>query len=436
MPYEHDNYQTTSNTFGTEGFRLIWQPIGEKPQNAAVANVPISDIEILNEDTINETAFTKANLKKQPDLLYVRFKLVHEGGNKNFDYFDKEELKAAAETPIHKHLNWEHGEPTIGTIYYAEFVDSEDGAAKGSVELSHIIAEAVVWKFRYPDYARKMIKRHANRTLAFSMEAYFTEAECSKCGAVFAAEDHPEGTYCDCLNKRFEQSNASIASKDTVFRKLKTFILGGSGVVEDPADVKAESLALAKNKEVRQLSDKIELTQAELDAKIKTAVQDALDKAAEDAKDSEVAKELTAAQAMLTEQKEALEKASETIELLTKERDEAKAETKALEDKMVSDARATERSKILEDAGYVAPEDEEEAQTAFAKFVNMSEDVFDLFVTTIKAGLPKEEESEEVPEKPAKTIAKRMRVPASGGVSKEKNKQSTAEQAADILVRL
>jgi hypothetical protein len=385
----------------------------------------IAQVDILDEGRMNQAAFAKAGLEKQPDLLYVRFKLMHEGGNKNLDWFDRDELKAAAGTPVLKHLNWEHGEPTIGTIYYAEFVDSSANGTAGATSKAHIIAEAAIWKFRYPEIANKMITRHSKGTLAFSMEAYFTQAQCSKCGEIFAASDHPEGTYCEHLNTRFD-TMASADSEESVYRKLQGFILGGAGVVEDPADIDAEALALARSKEVKTL-DKIELTQAELDAKIAEAVKDALAEAAKEANVGELTERADAAEATVAEQKTALESAKETIETLTTERDETKAELQELKDKAAWDVKAAERKQALDEAGYVAPEKEEEAEEAFAKFVDMSEDVFALFITTVKSGAKS---------KPAGSSQASARVPAAGGKKKTSEEKSLAAEAADILARL
>jgi hypothetical protein len=395
----------------------------------------IASVEVLDPNKINQAAFAKAGIEKQPDLLYVRFKLMHEGGNKNLDWFDGDELKAASHTPIHKPLNWEHGEPTIGHIYYSEFVPAiskADGKAKAqgatNPESAHIIAEAAVYKFRYPEIASKMIKRHSSRMLTFSMEAYFSEAECSQCGEVFAASDHPEGSYCDHLNKRFE--TAASAGMGSVFRKLRKFILGGAGVVEDPADVGAEALALAKTKEERRL-DKIELTQVELDAKIKAAVSEALAEADNKADVEELKTRVGVAEKTVTEQKTALESAIKTIETLTSERDEVKAELQLVKDKAVYDAKANERKSILDNAGYVVPENTEEADKAFATIMNMSDDVFELFTAQVKAGVKKEV-------KPVGTSQASARIPASGG--KPKSVASTDKgvplEAAELLARL
>jgi len=260
------------------------------------------------------------------------------------------------------------------------------------------------------------------------MEAYFTEAECSKCGEIFAAQDHPDGTYCEHLNKRFD--SLASASEEPTYRKLRKFILGGAGVVEDPADVDAEALALAaRTKEVRTL-DEIKLTQAELDAKIKKAVDEALAEAAEQANVEELTERAEKAEAEAKEKAEALAKATQTIEALTAERDEAKASLKKLEDDIAYEAKAADRKAALDEAGYVAPENQEEADAAFAKIVDMSDDVFELFTTTVKAGVKRVSE-----EKPAGKSQASARIPAAGGTSKASAK-SVSEEAADILARL
>jgi colicin import membrane protein len=258
------------------------------------------------------------------------------------------------------------------------------------------------------------------------MEAYFTQAECSQCGEIFAAEDHPEGTYCEHLNKRFD---TKASAGDQVFRRLKGFILGGAGVVEDPADVDAEALAIAARPKEAKSLDKIELTQAELKAQIDEAVEKALAEAAKNADVDELKARAEAAEKEAKEKADALAEATETIAALTTERDEAKASLKELEDKAAWGAKAAERKTALDEAGYQAPENEEEAEAAFAKFVDMADDVFELFTTTVKAGAKKVD--------PAEKTQASARVPTTGGTAKASEKKlSDTEVAADILARL
>jgi hypothetical protein len=397
---------------------------------AKPAELYISDIEFLDEKSMNSSAFAKAALKKQPDLLYVRFKLVHEGANKNKDFFNEDDIASAAETPILKFLNWEHGEPTVGTIYHTEFFEADE-EAKAAKKRAHIIAEAVVWKYRYPDQARRMVKRHQDGTLAFSMEAYFTEAECSKCGSVFAAETHGEEDYCECLKGRFDKSTASDGKGEGVYRILRGFIFGGAGVVEDPADVEAESLAMAKTKEVSTLADKIELTPAELKDKIKEAVDKALADATKAANSEEVEQKLEAALKDAEEKTAALKEATQTVETLTKERDEAKAELTEFRSKIEKEKVEADRTAVLTEAGYVAPDDEDEAKAEMDVIMSMDEAIFDFHVKKIKAAVKKEGKKEETPRVPATGSAK----PAKAS-KKSDDELSEVEEAAELILRL
>lgn len=417
------NGTTTGNSVTT----WYWYGGTTKPELKPNYRFNIASVDIIDESNIHKAAFVKAGIDKQPDLLYVRFKLMHEGGNKNLDWFDTDQLQAAASTPIHKPLNWDHGEPTIGHIYYSEFVPAQANAAIGTVEGAHIIAEAAVYKFRYPKFAKKMIARHQKGMLAFSMEAYFTEAECSQCGEIFAAADHPDGTYCDHLNKRFEPT-AGASGQSPVFRKLRGFILGGAGVVEDPADVGAEALALAKTKEERTL-DKIELTQAELDAIKQKALEEARAEVKKEANVEELRERAETAEKELSKAKEALASATQTVEKLTAERDEAVTAKKALEEKVAFETKANERRSVLDEAGYAAPEKKEEAESAFATIMDMSNDVFTLFIAQVKSGS----------KKPTGAASASARVPAAGGTTKasvSSDDKPGYVQAAELLARL
>lgn len=380
------------------------------------------DIEILQEDDINKVAFASAKeiKDKQPDLLYVRFKLVHEGVNNNKDAFKKEDLKTAESTPIHKGINWEHGEPVIGVIYASKFVDpSEDGKqSKGKTEGSYIVCEAAIWKIRYPDLAKKIIKRHAEGSLRFSMEVYYSGVECSSCGAYFSAHDFKDGEYCEHLNNRFNVS----ASDNTIGRYLRGIIFGAAGVVEDPADVQAESLAIAKNREEVVTLDKvkIEMTQEELDSYVKKAL-------AEHSSTTEleaIKKELTDVKA--------------SIETLTKEREELKAQLQkvsAEKDTMKTEYdtyKAEIEKKILENkrvsefksAGGTMPEKEDEQKAFIETVLSMSDAAFTLYLQSVKPVSASKKDTVGL-------------VPASGSVNKSnasKNKTAVGELEASAVV--
>lgn len=361
-------------------------------QPLSKAELEIFDVEIIEEKQINDKAFAKANIEKQPDLLYVKFKLVHEGTNKNKDGFKKDDLVKAEKTPINKALNWEHGEPVIGVIYASKFVDpsvseAEGASSKGSKDgKAHIVCEAAIWKFRNPDIAEKIVNRYKNQSLAFSMEAYYGGVECSVCGAYFKSDEHGEGTYCEHLNNRFETAQAADGSQIT--RYLRDFIFGAAGVVENPADVDAEALALASNKTQREevsTLDKFEMTKAELDAKIKEAVDTALAEA-EGAADLEA---LTSERDELKVSNEALVKERDQLktdlETASKERDQVKSDFDSFKSQLETEKVQLDRLNQLTEAGVSIPDDDAAKAKFIGTIMSMNDEAFALHVESIKS---------------------------------------------------
>lgn len=212
-----------------------------------------------------EKALAEFGLDKQEDLMYVQFKLVHANTNKNKDKFMKDELKASEKTPILKMLNWEHGEPNIGVIYDSKYVESSDAS-----EQDYLVCMAAISKYKYKSYAMEMMDRFNEGNLKFSMETFFKGAECSNCNQYFSGA---EETYCNHLKDRFSAGNSTA-------RILRGLTFAGCGVVANPADIMAESLALAKednkNNESEDktliMADKKTYTEEELQAKIDEAV--------------------------------------------------------------------------------------------------------------------------------------------------------------------
>jgi ribosomal protein S7 len=190
----------------------------------------ISDTCIGNGEKL-EKALSSKKVNKDNDLMYLKFRFVHEGSNGNRDSFLKEELEDRHSTAIFKPLNWQHNEQKIvGTFYDTEIVSAED-SGNGKLGMN---VYAVLYKWLFPDYAEEVRKRHANGTLFISMETWFDSAECSICGKKFAKAS----MYCDHLKNRY-----AMGSK--VERILHGITFGGGGIVDTPADPDASALALA-----------------------------------------------------------------------------------------------------------------------------------------------------------------------------------------------
>jgi len=200
-------------------------------------------------DAINKSGMIKTggedlveNLSKQPDLLYLTFKLVHAGGNLNKDYFPEEELENAKYTPILKPLSFEHGGPNIGHIYYSEFIPETDQ------EPAYLKCAAVVYKYKYPKEAQAIAKRYENDDLYVSMEVFFSKFECSECHKIYDLHIDSHPILCEHLANRFNAGSQT-------YRILHDLLFAGAAIVENPADVMAEVLSVANDKHKSRKED-------------------------------------------------------------------------------------------------------------------------------------------------------------------------------------
>lgn len=397
--------------------------LSTKDMSKVTLTIGSEDISILRDEEIDEKAFASAGQKKQKDLMYVKFILAHEGTNKNRDYFSRDELKTAAHTPVLKAINWEHGEPIIGTIYKSEYKEIDDPAfasAAADGKRGRIECEAVIWKYRYPVYAKAMVDRYMAKQLKFSMETYFGKCTCTECGEEFSSKNHTEGTYCDHLNYRKNSPDSKAA------RALQQNVFAGTGVVSNPADENADALAIAKEKEREEGSSVAEektFTQAELDDAVKRAVDAAKAEFESGKQLKEIADERDALKTQLSE---VLEK----VEAAEKERDKAKAEVEEIKVVIEKAKAIAGRMKQLSEAGYAIPDDEAELDEFRETVAGLTEGGFKLLLKSVfKPAEGKEREKEEEQAEASITV------PATGGIAKaSNNKQEDSMKALKTLV--
>lgn len=382
------------------------------------------------ENSFVDTFLAKAKLNKQEDLLYVAFKLVHEGTNGNKDTFLEAELKKAIKSPILKGLNWAHTNENIGVIYDTTFVEGTND------EPAHIVAAAVVWKYKFPHRAAEMLERFTMGKLFFSMETWFDKAQCSTCNGTFGLKE----PICAHLEARF-------GAYSTTHRILHGINFGGAGVVEEPADKLAEGLALAnKNKSdtatavanktkegVKNKMDEkaFELLQTQLqEAKTQAkAAEDRVDEAMTDkataeeelqtakAKVEDLQTQLETAQAEIQAKQEALEAAAQEIEQLKKDQEELEGfRAKAAE--AAENEKATNRVKALKELGFGPSEDDEAYAGHFDRIKGLDDAGFETLVETLKTTASKSDEGNGKPQE-----TKASRIPAGDtdtGSSEEK----------------
>jgi len=183
---------------------------------------------------------------KDPDLLWMEFWLCHEGANANGDYFTKERLEEAHQTPVKKYINWNHKPPHIGFIEQAELLNDEDCNKLG------IFCGAYVWKYAYPNLAYQIRMGFKSGDLKMSMECYFQEAE------YWVGDDEDKKVY---NQGEAEQLGITRLVGRTyegkpVYRVfLSPLIFGGAGVVTNPADEDAWIKNVAEQEKQRMVKN-------------------------------------------------------------------------------------------------------------------------------------------------------------------------------------
>jgi hypothetical protein len=175
----------------------------------------------------------REDLALDPDLMFAKFIMCHEGSNANGDTFTKDVLFRAQFTPRFKPIDWEHGQPMIGTILDSRYAEDAEGTA-------YIEAIGVIWKFIYPDMAEQIKAKSSTGELRLSMECYFQDANYKYGDQIFDQEQADELGLISYVGREY--------MGQTVYRVFKDVIFGGVGVVANPADKGAVFLSVAKKK--------------------------------------------------------------------------------------------------------------------------------------------------------------------------------------------
>jgi hypothetical protein len=199
----------------------------------------------------------REDLFLDPDLMYAKFIMCHEGSNANGDTFTKDVLSRAQYTPRFKPIDWEHGQPMIGTILDSRYAEDNEGRA-------YIEAIGVIWKFIYPEMADTIKEKSVTGGLRLSMECYFKDANYKYGDQIFDQEQANELGITDYVGREY------MGQK--VFRIFKDVIFGGVGVVQNPADKEAVFLAVAK-KHAEEVIQNNEIVDGLTDEQIKAIAQ-------------------------------------------------------------------------------------------------------------------------------------------------------------------
>lgn len=167
-----------------------------------------------------------------PDLMFVKFIMCHEGVNANGDTFTKPVLKEASLTPKYKPIDWEHGQPMIGHILDSEYKENAQGVA-------YIEATGLVWKFIYPELSAQIKAKAATGELRLSMECYYKDANYQVGDQLFDQQQAELLGIIPYVGREYMGKKVARVFKEVIF--------GGVGVVANPADKQAVFLAVAKD---------------------------------------------------------------------------------------------------------------------------------------------------------------------------------------------
>jgi hypothetical protein len=210
--------------------------------NAKKIEVQVESIQEVNFDDVKKSFAGLANredIQLDPDLMYAKFIMCHEGSNANGDTFTKEVLQRAQYTPRFKPIDWEHGQPFIGTILDSQYAETADG-------IGYIEAVGAIWKFHYPDLADSIKTNSANGGLKLSMECFYRDANYKYGDQIFNQQQADELGLTDYVGREY------MGQK--VYRIFSDVIFGGVGVVSNPADKQAVFLSVAKKQSEEELA--------------------------------------------------------------------------------------------------------------------------------------------------------------------------------------
>lgn len=199
---------------------------------------PTEAIELANASDTRGKVPVIPILENQKDLTKLVAILLSNGINRNDDVFLAKEILPVRNTGAHKPVNLEHDPKKIIGHMIRTFATEKGGKRildgknpKG--KFFDITAEAVIYKFLFPDLARDIADRADSNELFVSVEVWFT------------AFDFLVGSE---LVKRTAATASMLESRLKVNggtgnfegkklgRVLRNLIIGGIGVVKDPAN--------------------------------------------------------------------------------------------------------------------------------------------------------------------------------------------------------
>lgn len=343
------------------------------------------------------------------DLFYTKSVFVTTNLNKNDDFFDKEEVWAARNTPSHKRTNLEHDEKKIvGHITDVWPIDekgnilAEDTTLDDLPDVYHLVNGAVIYRYwedkDYKELVAELIediqegKKYVSMECLFNNFAYAIEKD-----GIFNIVERDKDTafltaYLRAYGGKGEYEGAKIG------RMPRNIVFSGKGYVDKPANpdsiifgadqgLKTCSFSSAKlnnifseKSGVINISASINKTeiQPNMTEKEIQDLKDAMAKAEASVKELNAKLETSKASAEADKKTAETELATVKAQVLdlTKAKDTAENTLKEVQAK----AKASERASKLVTNGF----SKEDADKKVTLFANLSDEQFDVLATEMK----------------------------------------------------
>ena len=197
---------------------------------------------------------------KNEGFTYLRGRFVEaDTPNRNGAMWTTDDLQIGEATVAGGPLNWLHQERhIIGSLLDGQLVAGKEAAAAGIG--NHIVSNAAVWRFLFPNETATIEKAAASNELWYSMECVSKKVQCT--GDTGCGESFEYGVY----NR--QQACEHLREKSSVRRFVDPIFLGGAIIVPPVkpgwghADVEVVRQA-AQVTEEHELADALSKPQAE-----------------------------------------------------------------------------------------------------------------------------------------------------------------------------
>lgn len=200
-------------------------------------------------------------LENQKDLMKMVSILLSTGGNRNNDVFIPSEILPIRNTGAHKPVNNEHKPDQIIGHIIRTFATEKNGrrvpdGQKPKGKDFDITAESVIYKFLLPDKAEEIRDKAEAGELFVSVEVWFTAFDFLVGNKVIKRTSETASILEPNLRIN---GGAGFFEGQKLSRVLRKMILGGMGVVADPANPESiiKSVASFNSEVVQDIEDKI-----------------------------------------------------------------------------------------------------------------------------------------------------------------------------------